>query len=407
MNVWLLQIGESVPIDNSARKLRTAMLADKIVERGHNVIWWASAFDHFKKDWVFKNCSEVTVGKGITVFALGGIGYKKNISLSRFVDHRIIATQFRRSVQRYSAPDIIVASMPSYDLAYEAVMFGQKNNIPTIIDIRDQWPDLFIENIPAAFRNIARIVLRNDFQMLKKAITAADSLVSMMETLLKWGLTYAGRERSSRDRVFYLGYKRASNIVGSADNIADMLNELKGKFVVTFIGTFSTYHNPSVLVEIAREFAENNVCFVLAGDGELFQEIKKRAASLKNIFFPGWLNQDEISTLLQHSHVGVCPSGHANNKNFFPNKVFMYFSESLPILSAFQGEIAEIIEKFQVGYTYNSTEEFVRGLRNLYYDSVLYNRMKTNVTHLYNSQCDADKIYSDYAEHIENLAERR
>ncbi|MEM3112422.1 MAG: hypothetical protein QXY90_05215 [Candidatus Anstonellales archaeon] len=37
MNIWLIQIGEILPLEEKARKMRTALLADKLVERGHKV----------------------------------------------------------------------------------------------------------------------------------------------------------------------------------------------------------------------------------------------------------------------------------------------------------------------------------------------------------------------------------
>ncbi|MFX0200046.1 MAG: glycosyltransferase WbuB, partial [Candidatus Hodarchaeota archaeon] len=61
MNIWLIQIGEALPVKAGIRKLRTAYLADKLIQRGHDVLWWASAFDHFEKRWLYDNDKEVTL----------------------------------------------------------------------------------------------------------------------------------------------------------------------------------------------------------------------------------------------------------------------------------------------------------------------------------------------------------
>ena len=100
MNIWLIQIGELLPIKDGERKLRTAILADKLTERGHSVLWWASAFDHFKKVWISKKDTEFVLKNGVKIIALKGIGYKRNISFSRFVDHRIIAMKFRKAAPK-------------------------------------------------------------------------------------------------------------------------------------------------------------------------------------------------------------------------------------------------------------------------------------------------------------------
>src|SRR5574341_243598 len=142
MNVWLIQIGETLPLVSNIRKLRTALLADKLITKGHSVLWWASAFDHLQKKWISKQETEVKISNNFTIKLLKGIGYKRNVSIRRFIDHRIIAKRFRELVSAESRPDIIVASLPSHDLAYEAVMYANKNNIPIIVDIRDPWPDI-------------------------------------------------------------------------------------------------------------------------------------------------------------------------------------------------------------------------------------------------------------------------
>jgi glycosyltransferase involved in cell wall biosynthesis len=405
MNVWLLQIGEILPLQTGTRRLRTAMLADKLTERGHTVLWWASAFDHFGKKWIINKDMEFHVNERLRIKALKGMGYKKNISLSRFFDHRLIAWKFRRFTTGIEKPDVIVASMPSYDLAFESARYAKKHRIPVLVDIRDQWPDIFIENVPPRFRGMARLILKNEFSMLKSLLGMADGLVSMTDPLLKWGLSYAGRERTWKDNVFYLGYRKGELVDNERTRkLYELGKVLSGNFVVTFVGTFGTYHNPSLLIDCAKEFEGGDIRFVLAGDGELLQELKEKASSLSNVFFPGWLDQDQITVLLKHSHVGVCPSGQIENKVFFPNKAFSYLAEGLPVLSSFRGEIEEIIDKYKVGYSYDNLESLVKGIKALYNDSDLYREMSANALRLFGEKFDADKIYVEYAQHVERIA---
>ena len=406
MNVWLLKIGETLPLQTGARRLRTAMLADKLTERGHNVLWWASSFDHFGKKWIFNKDMDFQVNERLRIKALKGMGYRKNISLSRFIDHRMIAWKFRKFALRIEKPDMIVASMPSYDLAFEAARYAKKHGIPVLVDIRDQWPDIFIENVPPRFRGMARLILKKEFLMLKSLLGMADGLVSMTDPLLKWGLSYARREKTWKDNVFHLGYRKGELFDNDRTRkIYELGKVLAGKFVVTFVGTFGTYHNPSLLIGCAKEFEGQDIRFVLAGDGEFLQELKEKASSLSNVFFPGWLDQDQITVLLKHSHIGVCPSGQIENKVFFPNKAFSYLAEGLPILSSFRGEIEEIIDKYKVGYSYDNLESLVKGIKALYSNSDLYREMSANAIRLFAEKFDADKIYEKYVEHVERIVE--
>lgn len=403
MNIWLIKMGETLPIKTGVRKMRTAILADKLIERGHSVLWWTSAFDHFKKDWVFKKDTDLELTKNIKIKFLKGIGYKKNISVFRYIDHRIIATKFRKTAPKTPKPDIIIASIPSYDLAYEAVTFAKENNIPILVDIRDQQPDIFLNHVPPKLQRFIKMVLFKDFLMVKKTMQMADGLIAMTNTLLEWGLKYANRQRIWKDEVFYLGYKRSLNLNNKSDKILKFIDNLNHKFVVVFIGGFGYYHNPSILIQCATKLAKSNICFVLAGSGELFKKIKNRASTLPNVILPGWLNQDEITILLDHSHVGICPT--TQIADFFPNKAFLYLSAGLPIISAFQGNLREIIKTHKIGFYYppNDVDVLVGSIQKLHDTPTLYKEMSENAIRVFAEMFNADKIYEGYSKHIENV----
>jgi glycosyltransferase involved in cell wall biosynthesis len=401
MNIWLIQIGETLPVVPNIRKLRTAMVAEKLLDRGHSVLWWASAFDHFGKKWVFDSEREIDLKENLKIIALKGIGYKKNISITRYIDHHLLALRFQKRAKHLPKPDAIIVSMPPHNLAHEPVIFGRRYGIPVLVDIRDQWPDIFLNHLPFGKR-LGKILLYREFLILRQALKKADGLLSMMETLLDWGLKYAEREASWKDRIFYLGYKRLVTNEQS-DRIKDLLAQHQNKFIVTFIGTFESYHDPSILVDCARKLAKEEICFVLAGNGELFDKIAKKASILPNVLLPGWLNEAEISTLLRFSHVGVCPS----NKEvaFFPNKSFLYLSAGLPLISAFQGDLKYLIEQHQIGFYYqpNDSNALTGYIKKLYQDKPLWFMMSTNCQKMFSEFFEADKIYEEYAEHIERV----
>jgi hypothetical protein len=95
MNVWLTQTGEPLPLKPGVRKMRTGLLADKLVERGHVVRWWTSAFEHQRKVRLFESDQEIPLSPGLILQVLRGCGYSSNISLARYLDHRMIAGKFR------------------------------------------------------------------------------------------------------------------------------------------------------------------------------------------------------------------------------------------------------------------------------------------------------------------------
>lgn len=382
-------------------------MADKLVERGNQITWWTSAFDHFKKEWIYQEDTELTIKKDYNIKVLKGIGYRKNLSISRFIDHRIVAWKFKRLAPKMPKPDVIVVSMPPHDLAYKVALFAQSGSIPILVDIRDPWPDIFLNHIPEKFRWLLKIVLHKDFKMLRKTMQIADGLVSVTNTFLEWGLRNAGRLKSPNDKSYPLGYKKSKMLNDSniKDNFKSLEQKLKDKFLIFFVGTISaSYHNPFILLKAAEKLkAIKNMHFLIAGDGELLWQLEKEAANCDNITTTGWLNQDEIEFWLKSSRIGICP---VNTEMDLPtNKAFAYLSAGIPIISAFQGELKEIIEEYQIGFYYPPDDVFalVECIKKLYDDPILYKKMSENAGRVFNEMFDAEKIYEEYADHIEKV----
>ncbi|MEW6606957.1 MAG: glycosyltransferase family 4 protein [bacterium] len=408
MNIWLIQTGEVLPIEEDVCQMRTSFLADKLIERGQDVLWWASAFDHFKKDWIVRKDTEIPISKRYKIFVLKGIGYRKNISLSRFIDHRIVAWKFKKLAPKMPMPDVIVASMPPHDLAYEVVMFAKKYDIPLLVDIRDPWPDILLNHTTRVFRGLAKAMLQYDFHMIRTTMQMADGLIAVTDTFLGWGLRYAKRDRCPFDKIYPLGYKRliSSDTSEVSERFLPLLQFLNDKFIVFFVGTISEgHHDPSILIKAAEKFKEDKrIHFMLAGDGELFGRVKEMSVNLPNVTLTGWLNQNEIEFWLQRVMVGICPA--TKNVDLPTNKAFIYLSAGLPIISAWQGELKETIEKDQIGFYYppNNVDALVNCIINLYNNPEIYKNMSENAKRVFDELFDADKIYTEYAEHIENVA---
>lgn len=411
MRVWLLKISEPLPLNAKVNKGRTAMLAEKLAERGHEVVWWLSSFDHQKKTMIMRDDAELKLAPAVLVKALKGISYSRNFSLRRYIDHRIIAWKFRRRAARMPPPELIVAAMPDHHLAWEAVAFARERAIPVVIDIRDPWPDVFLLHVPLVLRPLLTAVLCADFRKLKKTLQGADAITSMATGWLGWGLAKAGRSPTWKDRVFFIGAPRQDAISPGTipARLAPLLQQVKNKFVVTFIGMFNRSYDPRVIVEAAallqqRKDLQGRIAFILAGDGVFFARVQERAKGLDNVFLPGWVNREEIEAIHSVSSVGVVPS--AIPTQAFPNKAFRYFSAGFPVLSSNDGDLPRLLSDYEVGY------HFERGNHRQLADLIvrllegpgLQGRMARNARRLFEERLDAERTYESFAGHVEAVA---
>jgi len=406
MKIWLIQTGEDVPFGSNLRKLRTAVLAEELVSRGHEVIWWAAAFSHLRKKWVTWDRNGL-LESGVHIELLHGTGYRANLSFARIVDHRIVARDFRKRSRALPVPDIIICSLPPYDLAYQAAMYAWQRNVPLIIDARDYWPDIFLTAVPRSLRSFARLALLNEFRMTRFAFRAAKNITAMSEDVLEWAMAYCNRQRSDNDRVFHLGFRPAPV---SEVEPPDWLRRLDGRFIVAFIGTFSPFHSPAILIKLARRLlseGREDIAIVIAGaGGDLYNEIVADGRHFPNITFTGWLEQDAISALLDKAAVGICPT--SMEARFFPNKAFLYFSRGLPVLSAFEGELRKVLDDDGLGayFRYDDDEALASHVIRLRDDVSQYREICDRVRNVFDERYDESIIYSAFAEYIEQILDQ-
>lgn len=407
LKVWIVQTGEPLIVRGDERKMRSNLLAEELAGRGHEVVLWVSGFDHNAKRWAARSEGELLSRKNMRTIVLKGTGYSRNVSLSRFVDHRLVAWRFRGRARRVEKPDVIVASLPPHDLAYQCVRYAKDNAVPVIVDVRDPWPDILLERMSGWRRRAAGVLLLKDFRMARESIAGATGVVAVSNAFLDWCMRLADRTPSKEDRVLYLGYHRPRPAARPGKRIAGVLEEVGRRKVITYVGAFSTYHDPSPVLDCAAMLAEreDDIAFVLAGDGQLRARSIQRAAGRPNVFFPGWLNGEEIDALLANSYLGVCPTTKCTE--IFPNKAFMYLSMGLPVVSSFQGDLKRLIQDERVGCYCEpgNAHALARAVSRLVDDSALYEEMSANAAELFEARFTEERIYPEFATHVEGLCE--
>jgi len=412
MLIWLVKISEPLPVEIGSIKGRTGMLAEALANRGHDVIWWTSSFDHQTKTQLYPDNKIIQLAPKITAITLKGIPYRKNFSLRRYVDHRIIAAKFERRAPQMTVPDLIVTAIPDYHLASKSVNYARNHNIPVIVDIRDPWPDVFLLHVRPPLKWLVKAALYFDFQKLKQTLRGADALTSTVSDWLDWGLQKTNRPGTWKDRVFPIGSSRSTPDGGDQipESVRPILERVQGKFVVTFIGAFNNNYQPSVIVEAARLINSeprlaNEVAFILGGDGDLFATVKGQASGVNNIHFPGWLNGIEMAAIHSVSSIGIVPS--AIPTEAFPNKAFNYLSAGLPVLSSNDGDLAVVLAESGAGMQFNrgDHEQLANMIKGLMNSPEKHQMMKANAKRIFQERFDSNIIYSRFVDYIQSVAE--
>jgi glycosyltransferase involved in cell wall biosynthesis len=413
----LATIGEPMPIGEGARDRlhRTGYFAHFLAERGHDVTWWTSTFDHVRKKHCLGEDSTIEIGPRLRMRLLHGCGYKSNLSLARIRDQRQVARKFAHFIrQEEGPPQIIVAALPVVEICLAAVKYGRQRGVPVVLDMRDMWPDLFVELAPRPLRPIARLVLAPLFREARAACAGATAIIGVTDPFVEWGLRRGGRTRGPWDRSFGFGYVQSplpAEQLAAAEEFwrQQGVGRDDGRFTVCFFGTLSRQFELEAVITAARTLraAGRPVRFVLCGAGERLEEYRAQAAGLDNVLLPGWIGAAQIQTLMRVSALGLAP--YRDTPNFtmnIPNKPAEYFSAGLPVALALKhGVLCDLLAQRNCGFSYgNDADELVRSINGLCDDREKLRELSGNALRVFEEQFTAEKVYGDMMAYLEAVA---
>ena len=408
MHVWLINEGEALPCDESKDRLRRmGLIAEQLNAKGHKVTWFNSTFYHARKIQRYNQDIKLNISSNYDIQLIWSNSYKRNISLARIKHHNYTAKRFLELASKESKPDIILCSMPTIELAEASVQYAKNNNIPVVVDIRDLWPDIFIEMVPKTIGNAIWPYILYLRKKLSKLLKQADAITALTDSFLEWGLEYAGRNKTDVDRVFYMAYKfdQTKNIEGYKAWRHYGIRE--GDFLVSFFGTLGKQFVFEPIFEAAKELINNErIKFIICGDGESFSLLKSKSKNLKNIIFPGWVNQDKISSLLKITSIGLAP--YRESKNFtmnIPNKFGEYLSAGIPIMVGINGEMSTLLSKYDCGSVYKDGKHLAKLINELLRNKELLKLKSENAIKLYKERFDSTVVYSEMVSYLQQVSE--
>lgn len=414
MRIWLLTVGEPLPTDEDKPRLhRSGMLSDVMLKRGHEVVWWSSTFNHTAKTSRFTHPVTLYPSPGSTLKLLHSISYGNSVSLARLYNHHSIGRQFARLAPLEPPPHLILASMPTIELSLAAARYGASRNIPVVLDMRDMWPDIFVNLAPLPLRPLANLVLRPLASMLREAASKATAITGITEPFVDWGLGYAGRQATAQDRWFPLAYSSGHPTdieieAGFRFWESHGIKRGAGGFIACFFGMMGRQFDMETVIMAARMIAAGrpDIRFVLCGSGDNLETYKSSSAGCPNILLPGWVNKAQVWTLMRLASAGLAPYRSSTDFEIsYPNKPIEYMSAGLPIVSSLKGLLENLLIERECGLTYatGDSQGLAKALISLYEDSAKIKRMSANAQKTFDEMFTAEKVYSGMVDYLEGI----
>ena len=396
--IWTFKIGDPLPIGNNRNVgFRTELFCEKAVAMGHRVTWWTSTFSHQEKRHYFEKDTDYTIKKNYQLKILKSTGYKRNISIRRMIDHIWVALKIRKAMHlSKEVPDVMVASFPTFYIAWFAMRYAKKNKIPFYIDYRDHWPEVFYMNLTKFLQFFAKIMLSPFYFFNKRLMKNATGIISISDSFLELALQKASRIKRDTDFVCPVSKKMDVEKVTKKDGI----------FRVLFMGSLGYYYNFEIILRAFHNLRSKkirNVELLIAGDGDKMQKIKTLKKYNEQIKILGHLRKKDLNHYMSISDVSICPYiRRFDSLHSFYSKSIQAYSVGLPILNSLpEGLTGKTIEKYPfLGMSYDVDDA------NDLVEKILYMRENYHIFEpakikaFWNKHFNTDVIYKNYVEHI-------
>lgn len=401
MKIWIVSEGEPLPIDGTDVRLRRmGQLSKKMVENGHEVHWFSSTYHHYKKVERYSKDTDLEYIDNFYFHLIKGVSYKRNVSIERIIHHKKISKSFLRISKNISKPDVIISTMAPLELSEAATKYGEANDVPVVVDIRDLWPEIYREVVPKwSIPFINPYITYNQWK-LKKTLNKATNITAVTKGFLNYGISVAERNLHKNDKVFHTSYKvtNYANLKFSEEWAS--YNIKSEDFIVTFIGNFGKQFVIEPIFEAAKHLAKyKNIKFVLCGVGEDFNTFD--AKKTNNIIMPGWIEGRQIRALLEQTNIGIAPYKKSDNFELnAPNKFGEYLSARLPILVSIDGVMNEFLNKYCAGEKYNSGLDLAQKIENLYLNPEITAKLSQGAYKLYEDHFNSDTVYTEFMNYL-------
>lgn len=350
MKIWIISLFDPVLIDGS-RPMRFLPLATYASNNNIDVIYFSNTFRHSTKKFRKIDSQIFYDNKNLRTIFINSISYKKNISFLRLFSHYVYAVNFFKFIKKLNEkPDIIISALPPLYLNYKLSKFSRKNNISFFVDIIDPWPDVFKNILPLKLSFIMNFILFPFDRMLKITLNNSDGIISLSEKYIKWSNSKI-KKTDKKNIVIYPSIDFENYRIKI--NYYKELNRTESKNLVKLVyagNLGKSYDIPCILnaaILLEKKY-QSKYIFYLAGSGYYKDMILKYQNEYSNINYLGRLEYEDLMKLYSECDFALAQYSKRSTQSI-TYKFFDYLGAGLPILNSLPGEMAELIEKNNLG----------------------------------------------------------
>ena len=356
MNIWFFNhYATDTFFDQGGRHF---WLARELVKLGHKVTIFAASTVHGRDEKI------AVPSKGFKMDSIDDVRYvfirARNYSgngKARILNMIDYYRGLMKHALKFERPDVIMGSSVHPLAQIAALKLSKRMRCKCILETRDLWPASLEEyGVIKTDGIIARMMYLNE----RKCYAKADALIFTMEGGARYiqdkGWDVGSGGKIDLTKVYHINngidieaFDRNASTVGCD---VQCLNDGANRKII-YAGSIRKVNDIGFLVNVAKEMQEDDVDFVILGDGDERESLLKMASELKldNIFFPGAVAKKAIPACLKRATLLLQWSASQSGISRYGmslNKLFDYLAAGKPVLANLPSEYS-IVNSFDCG----------------------------------------------------------
>ncbi len=341
---------------NMGMEFRPYYLAHEWEKMGHKVTIMAGDYSHLRirnpeviNDFQ-TDCIEGTNYVWIKTGKYNGNGVKRAVSIFRFVIKTYIKAKY---ISNKWKPNVVIASS-TYPLdTFSVQRIAKKSHARYIHEVHDMWPSTLYE--------VGGLSKRNPFVMLMQlAENSAYKHCDKCVSLPPFAEPYMKQHGLAEGKFVHIQNGVNPEEWGSAiplpEDHINFFKKYSNKFIVGYFGGHAISNALDNVLDIAKMVNDEDVIFVLVGDGVDKQRLIKRRdiEQVNNVFFLPPVSKLAVPELLKYFDCSIMTGKKSPLYRFglSMNKMFDSMMAKLPIICVMDAP-ETLVTKYQCGIQCN------------------------------------------------------
>ncbi len=321
-------------------------------------------------------------------------GYKKNLSTGRLFSHFVFAMRLASYLRKLSyKPSKIYCIVPTVSSGWVCSRYSRKNQIPYMVDVIDLWPESLI--VLSRKKKLLHFFTFPMKWMVQKVYQSADFLYAGSVDYAK----YAGKFNKKTKAVpVYPGtdVERFQSLVSSSTL---KINKPENQKWICFGGMLGNSYDIDIILESFKKLVDEetgNVKLFFIGDGQERTKILQfKEQTDLDIEITGFLKYADFLKYLSFADIAI-NSFKEGTRVAYSYKFNDYITAGVPIVNNVTGEMAEMVEKYNLGRNFLHTADSLYDcLNEMISNPDLLNEMKKNATFVAKEVLDKRIVYKE------------